>query len=1101
MRLHKNAKDALWAILPGKIAGLLLTLLLVGSSELFSQSTTADILGTVTDQTGAVLAGATVKVTSLATGEVRTVNSNDHGDYVVNSLLPAHYKVEVILRGFKTFSVPNILAAAGDRARVDASLVTGEVTETVEVEAATPLLQTDSSTLGTTVVEKSVQDLPLNGRNFIQLAQLTVGANEGMPGGMTSGSAPDDRRQTSSISANGQSELLNNEMIDGADNNERIIGGIGIRPSVEAISEYRVQTSDYSAESGRTAGAVINIITKSGANQFHGSLFEFFRNDIFDATTYLFAGNTPLPKSELRQNQFGGSVGGPILHNKTFFFGDYEGYRLVQGVSPTAVTVPTAYEEKNPGDFTDLIPGLDVSASVSPIALNWFKLFPAPSNPGATSGNYMSIQKRTQDSTLTDVRIDHSITQNDTLYGRYSYNSVSTFTPGLLPPVTVAGLTISPGGNLWAFAGSAKDTASNFQLNYTHLFSPALVMNLVTSYLRIDNESLPLNYGTNAATAFGYTGVNVSERTSALTPVNISGLWGAATGYATVGDGAYLPLEDLDNVLQFAGTATWTKGIHNFKFGASLIHRNTLNAQDNYGIGVLSEFNALTLQANLANFLQGNIDEVMRQNDLYPPHYLTYESGEFAQDDMHINKHLTVNAGVRYDILTPFAEAGNHISDFNPDTAQMMVASSSNRTAGVVTQYTNVAPRLGFEYDLGRGLVLRGGFGMSYYPGNYTSEASLKNQPFAFNYQSTSEMTLAQGMPAPTASSVTNLTGSIPDNIDPKFHISYIEQYNLVAQKQIGRNVLTISYVGSVGRHVPETLPDINASLPSGSATPNPRLYAAQLPNVSSIGMVRTEGVSNYNALQTAFQRRYVNGLALDLNYTYARSLGNTLSYNDYNGSGNGGYGASPSTRSTYEYGNSDNDLRNRIAGNVIYALPFGRTLNGAKALAAKGWQVNALDVWETGIPFTAVSSSDLSGTEPGDGNADRPNVIGKARLSGKSQSINEWFNVAAFQIQNAGTLGNERRNQLYGPHYSHLDLSLFKDFPLRQNWGKVQFRAECFNLTNTPAFGFPNNVMSGNPGDLGSSAGNGGSGFGSIYSMSANYLPRAYQFALKLQF
>jgi hypothetical protein len=1076
-------------------------MMLVGSAGLLAQSTTADILGTVTDQTGAVLTGAAVKVTSLATGEVRTTTSDDHGNYVVNSLLPARYKVEITVHGFKTFSVPNILAAAGDRARVDASLVTGDVTETVEVEGATPLLQTDSSTVGMTVVEKSVQDLPLNGRNFVQLAQLTVGANEGMPGGMTSGSAPDDRRQTSSISANGQSELLNNEMIDGADNNERIIGGIGIRPSVEAISEYRVQTSDYSAESGRTAGAVINTITKSGSNQFHGSLFEFFRNDIFDATTYLFAGNTPLPKSELRQNQFGGSIGGPILHNKTFFFGDYEGYRLVQGVSPTAVTVPTAYEEENPGNFTDLVPGLDVSSSVSPIALNWFKLFPKPSNPGATSGNYMSIQKKTQNSSLLDVRIDHSITPNNTLYGRYSYNTVSTFTPGLLPPVEVAGLTISPGGNLWAFAGSAKDTANNFQLNYTHLFSQNLVVNLVTSYLRIDNQSLPLNYGTNAATAFGYTGVNVSQQTSALTPLNISGVWGAATGYATVGDGAFLPLRDLDNVFQFAGTVTWTHKIHNIKLGASLIHRNTLNEQDNYGIGELSEFNAATIQANLANFLEGNIDEVMRQNDLYPPHYLTYESGEFVQDDMHLSRHLTINAGVRYDIMTPFVESGNHISDFNPVTAQMVVASSSNRTAGVVTQYTNVAPRLGFEYDIGRGLVLRGGFGMSYYPGNYAAPASMKNQPFAFNFQSTSEMTLAEGMPEPTATSATNLTGSIPDNIDPKFHISYVEQYNLMLQKQIGRNVATIGYVGSQGRHTPEGLPDINASLPSGTATPNPRHYAAELPDVSSIGMIRTEGNSNYNALQTAFQRRYAKGLAIDLNYTYARSLGNAVSNNAYNGSGGDGYGASPSTRGKYEYGNSDNDVRNRIAGNVIYALPFGAAMKGARALAFKGWQVNALAVWETGFPFTVVSSSDLSGTEPGDGQADRPNVIGKVRLSGKNQSKNEWFNVAAFQLQDAGTLGNEERNQLYGPHYTHLDLSLFKDFPVRGDWGKVQFRAESFNLTNTPAFGFPSNVMSGNPGDLGSSSGNSSSGFGSIYSMSANYQPRAYQFAVKLQF
>lgn len=470
--------------------------------------------------------------------------------------------------------------------------------------------------------------------------------------------------------------------------------------------------------------------------------------------------------------------------------------------------------------------------------------------------------------TSTDVCIDSTITPNNTLYGRFSSNSVTTFTPGLLPPVEVAGLTISPGGNLWAFAGNANDTARNIQLNYTHLFTQSLLMNLVASYLRINNQSFPLNYGLDAATAFGYTGVNVSKQTSALTPVNIGGVWGAATGYATVGDGAFIPLQDLDNGLQFSGTITWTRGIHNFKFGAAVIHRNTLNEQDNYGIGQISGYNATTIQANLANFLEGNLDNVIRQNSLYPPHYLTWETGEFVQDDMHLSRHLTVNAGLRYDIMTPFAESGNHISDFNPATAQMMVASSNNRTAGVMTQYTNVAPRIGFEYGMGHGVVMRGGFGMSYYPGNYTALASLKNQPFAFNFQNTAEMTLAQGMPEPTASgaSVTNLTGSIPDNVDPKFHNTYIEQYNLVLQKEMGRNVMTVSYVGSVGRHVPEPLPDINYSLPSGSATSNPRRYATQQPNVSRIGMVCTEGKSIYNALQAAFQRRYANGLAVDLN-------------------------------------------------------------------------------------------------------------------------------------------------------------------------------------------------------------------------------------------
>jgi Carboxypeptidase regulatory-like domain len=301
-----------------------------------AQSTTADILGTVTDSTGAILPGAKVTLTALATSEKREATANAAGEFVFNNLNPGHYEVEVTASGFKTFVVPDLLAAAGDRARVDAKLTAGAVDETVMVQAMTPLLQTDSSTVATTLTEKSVQDLPLNGRNFVQLAQMTAGANQGPQNGLTSGARPDDRRMTASISVNGQSDLINNEMIDGADNNERIIGTIGIRPSIDAISEVRVQSTDYTAEAGRTAGGVINIITKSGGNQFHGTLYEYFRNDVLNATNDVVqpqAGVT-LAKSELRQNQFGGSLGGRIVKNKTFFFWRLRGVPAGRGRNP-----------------------------------------------------------------------------------------------------------------------------------------------------------------------------------------------------------------------------------------------------------------------------------------------------------------------------------------------------------------------------------------------------------------------------------------------------------------------------------------------------------------------------------------------------------------------------------------------------------------------------------------------------------------------------------------------------------------------------------------------------------------------------------------------
>ena len=344
-----------------------------------AQVTTADIVGTVTDATGAVIPNAQVTVVNLDTHETRTDTASGSGDYQFTLLPVGRYSITVKVTGFKTYTTPLLAVEAGDRARNDVHMVTGGESETVTVESTTPLLQADNATVSSTITAVAVQDLPLNGRNYVQLVQLVPGANEGPGNGLTSGGRPDDRRPTSSFSVNGQDDTLNNTVVDGIDDNERIIGTAGIKPDVEGIQEITVQTNSYAAEAGRTAGGVVSIITRSGTNQFHGTAYEFFRNDIFDAKNVL---QTTGRKPELRQNQFGGSIGGPIFKDRTFFFGDYEGFRLVSGLTYTS-TVPTIDEYNDINSLNGGTPQALVNAGngtaglpIDPVALNYLKLFP-----------------------------------------------------------------------------------------------------------------------------------------------------------------------------------------------------------------------------------------------------------------------------------------------------------------------------------------------------------------------------------------------------------------------------------------------------------------------------------------------------------------------------------------------------------------------------------------------------------------------------------------------------------------------------------------------------------------------------------------------------
>jgi Carboxypeptidase regulatory-like domain/TonB dependent receptor len=1151
----------------------LLALLILFTSVALGQLTTADILGTVTDATGAVVPNASVTLNNLGTDEKRTAQSNNAGDYSFTLLPVGHYSITVKAGGFQSSVTKDLAVEAGDRARADVHLQLGSESTTIEVTASTPLLQADSATVSSTVTAKAVQDLPLNGRNFVQLVQLVPGANEGPGNGLSSGGRPDDRRTNAAgLSVNGQDDTLNNWVVDGVDDNERIIGTIGVKPNVEGIQEITVQTNSYAAEAGRTAGGVINLVTRSGTNHFHGSVYEYFRNDIFDARNFFQStGNKP----ELRQNQFGASIGGPILRDKAFFYFDYEGFRQVSGVTATG-TVPTLAEYNDINSLNGgtpqallsasngtlnpdgtLLTGSDLVNGINPITLNYLKLFPAPTN-GNLASNFTISPNKTQNANTYDARVDYKFNDRNLLFARFAYNTVDTFTPPNFG--TVNGLDIS--GGRFNFDGPATDVAQQYALGYTHIFTPALLFDLRVAFTRINNLSLPLNYGKNADQAVGFDAsmTSFSPFANSLTPINVG-------PFGDIGDGAFVPLQDIDNTFQYSATVSWNKGNHNIKAGATFIRRQARNVQSASAVGFY-QFNlpsdsvpnpngdpALQLQQQsnqLASTLVGGFSQVQRNFNLFPPDYRSYEPSGFVQDSWKVNQKLTALFGIRYDVFTPFTEAHNHISNFDfPEALTLSAANISNalKIAGVngvnsqvniPTDYSNVAPRVGFAYSVTPAIVVRGGYGLSFFPGNYTSNADLKNLPFTSIFQPSCQSTRAiqleasvpgasagqnpdcatlgapstmqQGLPVPVYSpdivnNLASITGLGFVAEAPKFRSALIQQFNLQVEQQFGANVFTIGYVGNIGQHLPESINSINQPAPFNPVT-NPaaaaRPLSAQLPNLGGVSYIQSEGISNYNALQASVQRRFTKGLAFDANYTWAKGLSDITGFSQQ-GNNQGWSNADPTRIRQIEYGIAENDIQNRFALMLNYELQFGKGFTGLKKLALSGWQTNMITAWQSGKPFTITSTGagadnpiESDGIAHGFNNRatpqnvtgqDRPDQIGDARLGHKT--LSHFFDTSQFAPQPLGTVGTARRNSLFGPNFRHVDLSLFKTFAITEGVG-VQFRVESYNISNTPNFYLQN----GQPGDE-----FGNAGFGQISQTDPNYTPRLYQFALKVLF
>ena len=1102
---------------------LALALCLLFVNKASSQVSTADILGTVTDQGGAVIPNVKITVTNTSTNDVNTTTTGASGDFVVNLLPSGPYTVTAEAPSFKKASV-NINIVTGDRARVNIKLEVGNVTEVVEVAATAPALQTDSATLSTVVAAQSVQDLPLNGRNFVTLVQSTVGVSAGPSNSILSGTRPDERRQTSNIVANGQNEVFNNNLIDGMDNNEREQFTILVRPSIDMIQEVKVDTNSYPAEVGRAGGAVVNLLTKSGTNDFHGGLYEYLRNDKLNANDF-FANKAGVVRPKYRQNQYGGSLGGRIIKDKTFFFGDYEGLRIVQGQPTGNIFTPTRFQIDNPGNFSDVGGPIVPLAQQDPVALKYWKLWPYPNTGGGgLVANYINNVNKSYTADTYDFRLDHKFSDKDSIFGKFSYNPTLNTQPGLFPTVDIAGVgPVAAGGGI--FPGPSTADSQSYMVDHVHVFSPTMVMELKGGFTRLNLYTAGTNTGTNASQKFGMPNTNVTDQISGLATIDIASMRGVGSSF-TLGDDRFVPILDINNVFQEQGSVAWTHGPHNVKFGASIIRRQLNYYQNTQGLGYF-QFNQGQL-TDLVHFIQGTPDVITRQLNAKRQYFRFWEPAMFVQDDWHAKSWLTLNIGLRWDYFSPITAAQGERSSFNPGKAKQCTPAACNpydigAQAGAEHFYTNFEPRFGFAATPRAGLVVRGGFGMSRFAQDYAATAmNLYNVPFipATLVCTPSGSTpcpagsgrLSQGAPLVTVPAINNLIPGQVDGHDTHYPQAYIMQWNLTVQKQVGANVFSVGYVGQVARHL-HLVQYLNAPTPStlGLGKFNPLNYSAYMPNITGIRYAQAGGASEYNAMQLSFERRYAKGLTANVNYTFARNLTNIQ---DGGTTGQIAVASVQPFNRSYDWGNSDIGIKHRLSFRANYELPFGKSGSGLKQRLIGGWQANLIAFVQSGVPFsvlntvTPYNSNVYNATIFGGQVPERPSVVSGVSYVPSNQNYLNWINPAAFTAPAVGTYGTESRAQLYGPPQRSADVSIFKDFQLREKM-KLQFRAEVYNITNTENFGQPNinitkwtsTITGFNTGAPGANPVLGAGGFGQITGSNLAMNPRQYQFALKLIF
>ena len=1066
--------------------------LVLFSPGVFAQGR-ADIVGRVTDASGGVLPGVTVTAQNQATSIVSTTVTSETGDYLFTALPIGAYTVKIELQGFQTKET-RVALTTGDRVRVDTALDVGTVSESVQVTAEVALLQTDTSRVASLVTEKVVQDAPIQGRNIINFIQLTPGASEGNSNATISGNRPDDRRQTSAVSIMGAAENENAQLVDGMDNTERVQSGMGIKPSLDAIAEVLIQTNNYSAENGRTLGGIINIITKSGGNQFHGSAFEFTRHERFDAKNF-FATGTEKPLNRL--HQFGGSLGGPIRENRTFFFADYDQSRIRKGVT-SVVTIPTM--RMRSGDFSEILPTPIYDPLTNPrtpfpgniippdrldsLALKLFALYPTPTSSGLAN-NFTMNNLSWQTNHATDVRVDHRFSDNDNIFARYSYNKTTGLTPSMCPVAEFQGRKIDPTcntqGTQGIYSGPYLTYAHNAMTSWVHTYSPTLVSEVKFNFVRpLTSASRPSANDPDLARFLGMQNINYHE----TDPITGGLPWFEPRPlvYAAIGDPTFIPMTTEDHTYQAAGSITKLRGAHNFKIGGGLVYRQFAVQQSQsprsmFAFDVAPTRSSTGAGGNTwASWVLGYPSLIQRIHFPIHPENRSYEPSVYVQDDWRATSWLTVNLGLRYEIFTPTTEVEDRMSAFDVEAGRILVAGrDTTRTGGVNTDYSDFGPRVGFAATLPRNMVLRSGFGMTYAPVLRGANSFLKNPPFTQNFGPFTSAATAGGRPdlflqtpvPPLAwNDETRPEGQVQQP-DPDYKATRAMQYNVVLEKELRGSVVSIAYLGLRGDRINQNQ-NINMPPVGPGSVQTRRPYYAQYPLLTNINMIRNLGERSYNAMQAIFQRRYSGGLSFNTHYTWGNARVLTLV---------------PWDNSQLEWGDTNiYDVRHKWVGTLTYELPWGRDLTGLARGFLYGWQTNVVAFWQSGIAFTVTNAAARTNT----GGADRPNLIGDPELPRSDRTIERYFNTSAFELQPLYVAGNSPLGLLHGPPQRRMDFSIFKTLGMGGG-NRLQVRIEVYNVTNTANFQPPDAAF-------------GGTTFGSI-SSTGNAIPRQMQFGLKYLF
>jgi hypothetical protein len=1128
---------------------LLVAMIGISALPTFGQIDRGAINGKVVDSSGAVVPGAVVTITNKATGVVVSTPVDSAGEYQVQTLNPGNYAVRASADGFETSLRDDIEVHVQDHIAINFELKVGSVKQEITVSTGEPILQTESADVGGIVNSQQIVDLPLNGRRYADLALLEPGVDKFYG---AANPAPDR------FSVSGNLETQNNFLLNGIDNNSfsenlQELSVQVVQPPPDALEEFKVQTRTYSAEFGNSAGAVVNVSLKSGSNGYHGVLFEFLRNKVLDANQWI-NNVTDTPRGGFSQNQFGGTLGGPIVKDKLFFFGDLE--RFTSRQSTTIVsTVPTPLMTS--GNFTELPNPIGTAITVpgqagcyvgniiqpgcfDPVAQKLMGLIAGSAvpnipqqvalegQPGSWNGNpnYAFATGVPQDVWSLDGRVDFNLSPKDTIFGSYSYRHVNR-----QDPLWTSNPLIGNGN----FATQYKWRQQLIALGWTHTISSNLINDMRFGFNRDNAHSDPngLTVGTSQAeSAIGLTGIPPGPNDAGLPP-----FFFFVGSLRTLGTGAWRPQFQISQAYNFIDNLNWLKGKHSFKFGYQYLRRTDNFFDIEAPQGLLAETGAVTGSFNigLPDLLLGDVNLVIFTTP-HVVHYFQPGHSFYAMDTWKLTSKLTLTYGLRYELFAPLIDRQNQTSNFTPANGGGIITAASNAggwfdRALIHPDLNNFAPRLGFAYQLMPRLVVRGGYGVFYQHENRIGSESLiqLNPPQFVDTQlvggaSNPVFQLQNGFPsAAIAAAGVNLTQIQLRAQDPNQRTPYVEQTSFGVEYEVNKNTsFSTTYVGNWGRKE-ERVRDNNQPVITGFDTGCPILQYpfANLTNMSTVDTFTPTGCSNpsqhafletatddgstaYNGVEFQLKQRSSHGLYYSLGYTLSHGLANfrdnltagQLPQDSYN------YGA--------EMGNSVFDIRSRFVGNFLWDLPFGRGkrfMNGDNFAARwlGDWQFNGIVTLQTGTPFniTADTNNVVDGNNPVYADC----VPGADPHAGATTNhklfttTGRFLNPAAFSVPATGTFGTCAPYQFYGPGIQMWDLSLFKDFHITERF-KLQFRTEFFNAFNHPNFGNPN-------GDIGA-ANAPNAGFGKVSNTLNPILgsdsggpgdPREIQFGLKLYF